>query len=175
VKCSEVLPQALTAAGARPIMWKTGHSLIKAKMKEEHSPLAGEMSGHIFFGGDWFGFDDALFAAARLLEIVARQPAGLSALLADLPETFNTPELRVDCPDHVKFGLVEEAAAYFSSRYPVSTIDGVRIAYPEGWGLIRASNTQAILVLRFEGTTAAARDAYQSEVMTWLAGRGVRV
>ncbi|MEO5800047.1 MAG: phosphomannomutase/phosphoglucomutase [Gemmatimonadales bacterium] len=175
VKCSDLLPQALTAAGARPIMWKTGHSLIKAKMKSEDAPLAGEMSGHIFFGGDWFGFDDALFAAARLLEIVSEQPGGLARLLADLPETFTTPELRVDCPDAVKFGLVEEAAAYFSSRYPVSTIDGVRIEYPEGWGLIRASNTQAILVLRFEGATAAARDGYQQEVMTWLAGRGAKV
>ena len=174
VKCSEILPQALTAAGARPIMWKTGHSLIKAKMKSEHSPLAGEMSGHIFFGGDWFGFDDALFAAARLLEIVAAGPGGLAPLLADLPQTFATAELRVDCPDSVKVGLVEAAAAHFSARYPVSTIDGVRIAYPDGWGLIRASNTQAILVLRFEGTTAAARDAYQNEMMTWLAGHGVR-
>ncbi len=174
VKCSEILPQALTAAGARPIMWKTGHSLIKAKMKSEHSPLAGEMSGHIFFGGDWFGFDDALFAAARLLEIVAAGPGGLAPLLADLPQTFATAEIRVDCLDSVKFGLVAAAAAHFSARYPISTIDGVRIAYPDGWGLIRASNTQAILVLRFEGTSAAARDAYQDEVMTWLAGHGVR-
>lgn len=175
VKCSNVLPQALTAAGARPIMWKTGHSLIKAKMKAEHSPLAGEMSGHIFFGGDWFGFDDALFAAARLLEIVSMQPGGLAPLLADLPKTFATPEIRVDCPDPVKFGLVEQAAEYFRTRYPVSMIDGVRIAYPDGWGLIRASNTQAILVLRFEGTSPAARDAYQAEVMSWLAEHGVRV
>ena len=174
VKCSELLPQALRAAGARPIMWKTGHSLIKAKMKAERSPLAGEMSGHIFFGGDWFGFDDALFAAARLLEIVAAGPGGLAPLLADLPETFATPEIRVNCHDAVKFGLVEAAADYFAARYPVSTIDGVRIAYPDGWGLIRASNTQAILVLRFEGTTAAARDAYQAEVMVWLAEHGVR-
>lgn len=175
VKCSEILPQALIAAGARPIMWKTGHSLIKAKMKEEHAPLAGEMSGHIFFGGDWFGFDDALFAAARLLEIVSAEPGGLSPLLRDLPETFTTPEIRVDCPDSVKFGLVEQAAAHFGARYPVSEIDGVRIGYPEGWGLIRASNTQAILVLRFEGRTAVARDAYQAEMMRWLAEHGVRV
>ena len=174
VKCSEILPEALTAAGARPVMWKTGHSLIKAKMKAEHSPLAGEMSGHIFFGGDWFGFDDALFAAARLLEIVASGPGGLAALLADLPETFATPEIRVDCSDATKFGIVAAAAAHFAALYPVSTIDGVRIGYPEGWGLIRASNTQAILVLRFEGATAAARDAYQAEVMAWLAGHGIR-
>jgi phosphomannomutase/phosphoglucomutase len=174
VKCSEVLPQALRAAGARPVMWKTGHSLIEAKMKEEHAPLAGEMSGHIFFGGDWFGFDDALFAAARLLEIVSRGPHGLAPLLADLPETFTTPELRVHCDDALKFGIVEAAVEYFSSRYPVATIDGVRITYPDGWGLLRASNTQPVLVLRFEATTAAGRDAHRAELMQWLASRGVR-
>ncbi len=173
VKCSEVLPQALIKAGARPVMWKTGHSLIKAKMKEEHAPLAGEMSGHIFFGGDWFGFDDALFAAARLLEIVSRGPSGLSPLLADLPQTFATPEMRVDCDDALKFGIVAEAAAFFAARYPVSTIDGVRISYPDGWGLLRASNTQPVLVLRFEATTPEGRDAHRAELMGWLAERGV--
>jgi phosphomannomutase len=174
VKCSEVLPQALTAAGARPVIWKTGHSLIEAKMKEERAPLAGEMSGHIFFGGDWFGFDDALFAAARLLEIVSRGPRGIAALLADLPTTYPTPELRVACDDARKFALVDEAIAYFGARYPVVTIDGVRITYPDGWGLIRASNTQPVLVLRFEGTTPEARDAHHAELMDWLAARGVR-
>ena len=175
VKCSEVLPQALQAAGARPVMWMTGHSLIEAKMKEEKSPLAGEMSGHIFFGGDWFGFDDALFAAARLLEIVAATKHGLAPLLADLPVTYATPELRVDCDDALKFGIVAEAVNYFGSRYPVVTIDGVRIKYPDGWGLLRASNTQPILVLRFEATSPEARDAHQAELMEWLASRGVQV
>jgi phosphomannomutase/phosphoglucomutase len=175
VKCSEALPAALGAAGARPVMWKTGHSLIKAKMKEEASPLAGEMSGHIFFGGDWFGFDDALFAAARLLEIVAAGPGGLATLLADLPETFATPELRVDCPDEEKFGIVAQAATHFASRYPVQTIDGVRITYPDGWGLVRASNTQPILVLRFEGATPAARDAHHAEMTAWLRTQGIGV
>lgn len=175
VKCSEALPAALSAAGARPVMWKTGHSLIKAKMKEEASPLAGEMSGHIFFGGDWFGFDDALFAAARLLEIVAAGPGGLATLLADLPETFATPELRVDCPDEEKFGIVAQAAAHFAARYPVQTIDGVRITYPDGWGLVRASNTQPILVLRFEGATPAARDAHHAEMTAWLRTQGIGV
>jgi phosphomannomutase/phosphoglucomutase len=174
VKCSEVLPQALTSAGARPVMWKTGHSLIKAKMKELHAPLAGEMSGHMFFGGDYLGFDDALFAAARLLEIVSRQRHGLAPLLADLPKTFATPEIRVDAPEEEKFAIVERAAAYFSSRYPVNTIDGVRITFPKGWGLLRASNTQPILVMRFEATEAQALDAYRGEVVTWLAGQGVR-
>jgi phosphomannomutase/phosphoglucomutase len=175
VKCSESLPAALSAAGARPVMWKTGHSLIKAKMKEEAAPLAGEMSGHIFFGGDWYGFDDALFAAARLLEIVAAGAGGLSALLADLPETFATPELRVDCADDLKFDLVARAAEHFAPRYPVNTIDGVRITYPDGWGLIRASNTQPILVLRFEGATPEARDAHHAEMTSWLATQGVGV
>ncbi len=175
VKCSEVLPTALRAAGAVPVMWKTGHSLIKAKMKELEAPLAGEMSGHMFFGGDYFGFDDAIFAAARLLEIVSGRPFGLAAHLADLPKTFATPEIRVDAPEEEKFAIVERAAAYFAARYPVNTIDGVRITFPKGWGLLRASNTQAILVLRFEATDPAALDAYRGEVVGWLAEQGVRV
>jgi phosphomannomutase/phosphoglucomutase len=154
-------------------MWKTGHSLIKARMKELQAPLAGEMSGHMFFGGDYFGFDDAIFAAARLLEIVSRGPRGLAPLLADLPRTFATPELRVDCPDERKFGVVERAVEYFRARYPVITIDGVRMTFPKGWGLIRSSNTQPILVLRFEATEPAALEAYKAEVMGWLAEQGV--
>ncbi len=168
VKCSEVLPAALTAAGAHPVMWKTGHSLIKAKMKELKAPLAGEMSGHMFFGGDYLGFDDALFAAARLLEIVSRQPFGLAPLLADLPRTYATPEIRVECPEEEKFDLVERAAVHFATLYPVNTIDGVRITFPEGWGLLRASNTQPVLVMRFEATDQAKRDEYRAEVEGWL-------
>ena len=174
VKCSELLPQALRKAGARPEMWKTGHSLIKARMKELGAPLAGEMSGHIFFGGDYFGFDDALFAGARLLEIVSAGPPGLARLLADLPPTFATPEIRVECPDDVKFGIVERASAYFASRYEVNTIDGVRIAFPDGWGLLRPSNTQPVLVMRFEATNAEALERYRGEVTRWLAEQGVR-
>ncbi len=174
VKCSEVLPAALTAAGARPVMWKTGHSLIKARMKELEAPLAGEMSGHMFFGGDYLGFDDALFAAARLLEIVSRGPFGLAALLADLPRTTSTPEIRVDVPEERKFPIVARAAEHFSAIYPVNTIDGVRITFPHGWGLLRASNTQPILVLRFEASDPHALDAARSEVVGWLAGQGVR-
>jgi phosphomannomutase / phosphoglucomutase len=175
VKCSEVLPTALRAAGAEPVMWKTGHSLIKAKMKELKAPLAGEMSGHMFFGGDYLGFDDAIFAAARVLEIVSGRPFGLAAHLADLPKTFATPEIRVDAPEEEKFAIVERAAAHFAARYPVNTIDGVRITFPKGWGLLRASNTQAVLVLRFEATDPAALDAYRGEVAGWLAEQGVRV
>ena len=168
VKCSEVLPRALAAAGAQPVMWKTGHSLIKSKMKELKAPLAGEMSGHMFFGGDYLGFDDALFAAARLLEIMSRQPFGLAPLLADLPKTFATPELRVECAEEEKFELVERAAVHFAALYPVNTIDGVRITFPKGWGLLRASNTQPVLVMRFEATNPEARDAYRAEVEGWL-------
>jgi phosphomannomutase/phosphoglucomutase len=168
VKCSDVLPWALTAAGAKPVMWKTGHSLIKAKMKELKAPLAGEMSGHMFFGGDYLGFDDALFGAARLLEIVSHRRFGLAPLLADLPRTFATPEIRVDCSEDEKFGLVERAAQHFASRYPVNTIDGVRITFPKGWGLLRASNTQPVLVMRFEATDQGSRDAYRAEVEGWL-------
>ena len=174
VKCSELLPEALRKAGASPEMWKTGHSLIKARMKELKAPLAGEMSGHIFFGGDYYGFDDALFAAARLLEIVSRGPAGLARQLADLPQTFTTPEMRVDCPDDRKFDVVAAAARHFADKYPVNTIDGVRMTFPEGWGLVRASNTQPVIVLRFEAKSEAALKAYQGEVFDWLAGQGVR-
>jgi len=173
VKCSEVLPQMLKRAGLEPVMWKTGHSFIKQKMKEIGAPLAGEMSGHMFFGGDWYGFDDALFAAARLLAYVAREGGPLSRLLADLPKTYATPELRVDCPDDEKFDVVQQAADEFAEKYPVSTLDGVRITFPEGWGLLRASNTQPVLVMRFEATSPQARDAYRAEVEGWLAARGV--
>src|SRR5919107_1605608 len=169
VKSSDVLPAALKAAGAQPVMWRTGHSLIKAKMKELKAPLAGEMSGHMFFGGDYLGFDDALFAAARLLEIVSRQRFGLAALLADLPRTFATPEIRVECVEEQKFDLVERAALHFASLYPVNTIDGVRITFPHGWGLLRASNTQPVLVMRFEATDPALRDTYRAEVEGCLA------
>jgi phosphomannomutase / phosphoglucomutase len=169
VKASEVLAQELKRSGLVPTMWKTGHSLIKQKMKEIGAPLAGEMSGHVFFGGDWFGFDDALFAAARLLQYIARVGGPLSRLLADLPATVSTPELRVDCPDETKFAVVERAAKYFAAKYPVSTLDGVRISFADGWGLLRASNTQPVLVMRFEARTPEALAAHRAEVEGWLA------
>ncbi|MGH7606611.1 MAG: phosphomannomutase/phosphoglucomutase, partial [Gemmatimonadales bacterium] len=181
VKCSAVLPQMLRRAGLEPVMWKTGHSFIKQKMKELAAPLAGEMSGHMFFAGDWYGFDDALFAAARLLAYVAREgprdeggaEAGtLSPLLADVPKTVATPELRVDSTDERKFAVVARAADHFARKYPVSTLDGVRITFPAGWGLLRASNTQPVLVLRFEADTPTALAAYRAEVEDWLATSG---
>jgi phosphomannomutase/phosphoglucomutase len=168
VKCSEVLPLELVRSGLRPVMWKTGHSLIKQKMKELHAPLGGEMSGHMFFGGDWYGFDDALFAAARLLRYLAEHEGPMSRLLADLPATVSTPEIRIACPDDRKFGIVEQAARHFGAKYPISRLDGVRITFPEGWGLLRASNTQPVLVLRFESPSEMALRANRGEVETWL-------
>lgn len=155
VKCSQNLFDDIEKHGGTALMWKAGHSLIKAKMKETGAALAGEMSGHIFFADRFYGFDDATYAAARVIEILSRTDKKLSELLADLPETFSTPELRVDCPDERKFGIVENIADHFSSTNEVITIDGARILFEHGWGLVRASNTQAILVLRFEADSKA--------------------
>ena len=175
VKCSDVLALKLKEAGLEPVIWKTGHSLIKAKMAEMKAPLAGEMSGHMFFAGDYFGFDDAIFAAARLLAYVARKGGPLSTLLADLPETFATPEIRVECPEERKFAIVEEAAEHFSKQYEALTLDGIRISFPEGWGLIRSSNTQPVLVMRFEASSEELLAAYRDEVENWLRERGVEL
>ncbi|MFQ6045625.1 MAG: phosphomannomutase/phosphoglucomutase [Gemmatimonadales bacterium] len=175
VKCSDVLVDQLRHVGLEPVLWKTGHSLIKAKMREVQAPLAGEMSGHMFFGDDYYGFDDALFAAARLLAYVARRGGPLSTLLADVPRMVSTPELRVDCPDDRKFDLVEEAARHFGRRYETLTLDGVRISFADGWGLLRASNTQPVLVMRFEAGTESALSEYRSEVENWLREHGVAV
>lgn len=173
VKCSNVLRDELAATGLTPVIWKTGHSLIKAKMKASGAPLAGEMSGHIFFGGDYYGFDDALFAAARLLAFVAREGGPLSRHLASLPRTFATPELRVDCPEERKFAIVEAAARHFAARYEALTLDGVRVSFAHGWGLVRASNTQPALVMRFEATSEAELAAYRAEVEDWLREQGI--
>ncbi len=173
VKCSNVLRDELAASGLEPVIWKTGHSLIKAKMKASGAPLAGEMSGHIFFGGDYYGFDDALFAAARLLAFVAREGGPLSRHFASLPRTYSTPELRVECPEERKFAVVEAAARHFAARYEVLTLDGVRVSFAHGWGLVRASNTQPVLVMRFEATSEAELAAYRAEVEGWLRGQGI--
>src|SRR5439155_14299097 len=154
VKASQVFYDDVAKHGGRAIMWKTGHSLIKAKMKEEHAALAGEMSGHIFFADRYFGYDDAIYSACRLLEIVARSPVSLAEMLSDLPPTVVTPEIRVQCDDDRKFDVVEKVKSYFQQRYPVIDVDGARIIFPDGWGLVRASNTQDVLVLRFEAGTA---------------------
>ena len=150
VKCSQRLYDDIAKNGGKAIMWKAGHSLLKAKMKETHALLAGEMSGHMFFKERYFGYDDAIYASLRLLEILAKSSQPLSALLADLPKSVSTPEIRVDCPDDKKFAIAEKAKEYFRMHYDIIDVDGVRVQFPEGWGLIRASNTQPALVLRFE-------------------------
>ena len=164
VKCSQVMYDELRRLGANAVMYKTGHSLIKAKMKELHAELAGEMSGHMFFADRYYGYDDALYAACRLIEIVATSGHPLSAQTEMLPKLFVTPELRFDCPDGRKFAVVERVKAHFKARQEVIDVDGVRMLFPQGWGLVRASNTQPVLVLRFEATTPELRDAYRREV-----------
>jgi phosphomannomutase / phosphoglucomutase len=150
VKCSRRLYDDIAQHGGRPIMWKTGHSLIKSKLKQENAALAGEMSGHMFFNDRYYGFDDAIYASFRLLEILSRGDGGLGTLLSDLPKTCFTPEIRLDCPDDQKFDVVRKAAEYFRARYETIEIDGARVNFPGGWGLVRASNTQPALVMRFE-------------------------
>jgi phosphomannomutase/phosphoglucomutase len=164
VKCSQTLFDDIEKRGGVPVMWKAGHSLIKAKMKETGATLAGEMSGHIFFADRFYGFDDATYAGGRILEILSKTDKPMSALLADLPKTFSTPELRVDCSDETKFDVVAKIAEHFASAQNVITIDGARILFEHGWGLVRASNTQAILVLRFEADTETHLQEIRSQV-----------
>ena len=153
VKCSNRLFDGIKDAGGEAIMWKTGHSLIKDKMKAEKASLAGEMSGHIFFADKFFGYDDALYASLRILEIISRTGKSLSQLLEGIPPAISTPEIRVDCPEAVKFRVVDMVKERLGRSYRIIDIDGVRIEFPDGWGLIRASNTQPALVLRFEALT----------------------
>jgi len=153
VKCSQKLYDDIAKNNGRPIMWKAGHSLIKGKMKEEKALLAGEMSGHIFFADRYYGFDDAIYASLRLLEILSETGLKLSELLADVPRTFTTPEIRVDCPDRIKFQVVDAVREHFRELHDIIAIDGVRVPFADGWGLLRASNTQPVLVLRFEAAT----------------------
>ena len=155
VKCSKRMYDDIAKNGGRPIMWKTGHSLIKSKLKEEQAALAGEMSGHMFFADRYFGFDDAIYASFRILEIVSREGRGLAAILGDLPKSHFTPEIRLDCSDDRKFEVVRRAADFFRKNYEVIEIDGVRVNFADGWGLVRASNTQPALVMRFEANSEA--------------------
>jgi phosphomannomutase/phosphoglucomutase len=164
VKCSQTLYDDISARGGRAIMWKTGHSLIKQKMKETGAALAGEMSGHIFFADRYLGYDDALYAACRLLEILAATGRRIPELLADVPRTFTTPEIRVDCPDERKFSLVASITDHFRRHHDVIDIDGVRVRFGDGWGLVRASNTQPALVLRFEALSAERLEEIRREV-----------
>jgi phosphomannomutase / phosphoglucomutase len=164
VKCSQVMYDQLAALGGKPIMYKTGHSLIKAKMKEEHAELAGEMSGHMFFADRYYGYDDALYAACRLIEIVANSGKPLSYQMEGIPHLVSTPELRVDCPDDLKFQVVEKVGVLVRQKYHVVDVDGVRVPFENGWGLVRASNTQPVLVMRFEAASADLLKKYQQEI-----------
>ena len=173
VKCSQAVPEIFAARGGEPIMWKTGHSLIKEKMKETGAPLAGELSGHICFADDFYGFDDALYAACRLVDLVARSSQPLDALLADVPATVSTPEIRIDVPETEKFEIVRRAVADFGRDHEVIAVDGARVLFDEGWGLLRASNTQPVLVLRFEARTDAALNAIRETFDRWLEAQGI--
>jgi len=154
VKCSHRLFDDISAHRGKPLMWKAGHSLIKAKMREVGAQLGGEMSGHIFYKNRWFGFDDAIYTSARVLEILSQSPKPLSELLADVPASFTTPELRIKSSDAKKFEIVEKVKDHFAKLgYKINDVDGMRLMFPDGWGLVRASNTQPMLVMRFEADT----------------------
>jgi len=172
VKCSQTLYDDIAAHGGRPILWKTGHSLIKKKMKEEHALLAGEMSGHVFFADRYYGYDDAIYASLRLLEILSTSRLSLRELLADVPPTHATPELRVECPDDVKFDVVARVLAHYRPTHEIADIDGARVKFEGGWGLVRASNTQPVLVLRFEAQSAERLAEIRAEVEAVVAQAG---
>ncbi len=167
VKCSQALAEEVAARGGTPVMWKTGHSLIEAKIREENALLAGEMSGHIYFADRYFGYDDAFYAALRLAELVADADASLSELVDRVPTYYATPEIRVDCPDELKFRAVEDIKKRFADR-EIIDVDGARILFEDGWGLVRASNTQPALVLRFEAKSEKRRDEIRAEVESIL-------
>ena len=170
VKCSQTMYDDIAARGGRGILWKTGHSLIKTKMKEEEALLAGEMSGHIFFADRYFGFDDALYATLRILEILSHSEIPLHEMLADVPETFATPEIRVACDDAEKFSLVQQVVEHYRPTHELADIDGARIQFDGGWALVSASNTQAVLVLRFEADSEARLAEIRAEVESVLDG-----
>ncbi len=176
VKCSQVVDEVFRAAGGEPIMWMTGHSLMKEKMRETGAPLAGELSGHICIGGeDYLGFDDALFGACKLLELVSRWERPLSAVVDGFPKYVSTPEIRIDVPEEEKFLIMDKATRDFGARYKVVDIDGVRVQYGDGWGLLRASNTQPALVARYEARTEARLAEIRAEFEGWLEQQGVNV
>lgn len=164
VKCSKTLEEDILNHGGNPLMWKAGHSLIKSKMKETGALIAGEMSGHLFFAEDYFGYDDAIYASARLLRILSESKIPLSRFLENVPKTYFTPEIRVDCADDKKSGVVELVKRHYAGKYPAIDVDGVRVNFGDGWGLVRASNTQPALVLRFEADTKERLNEIQAEM-----------
>ncbi len=174
VKCSQALPEVLAAHGGEPIMWKTGHSLIKEKMKETGALLAGELSGHICIADGYYGFDDALYDACRLIDLLARSDRPLSALTADFPKYVSTPEIRVEVPEERKFDIVDSAVEAFSRDHDVIAVDGARVLFDGGWGLLRASNTQPVLVLRYEARTQEQLDRIRGAMEGWLRAQGIQ-
>jgi len=173
VKCSQAVPEVFEAAGGTAIMYKTGHSLIKEKMKEEGAPVAGELSGHICFGENYYGFDDALYGGCALVQLVSALSGPLSQKVAEFPAYISTPEIRVDTDEETKFGIVERAVAHFSMDYEVIDVDGARVLFDGGWGLLRASNTQPVLVLRFEAQTHERLTHIRGVMEGWLREQGV--
>ncbi len=175
VKCSQAVPEVFSAAGGEPILWKTGHSLIKKKMKEVGAPIAGELSGHICIADDFYGFDDAPYAACRLIDLLARAERPFSALVDRFPHYVSTPEIRVEVDEERKWSIVERAAEAFRRDHDVIDVDGARVLFDGGWGLLRASNTQPVLVLRFEARDEERLAAIRAEMEGWLRGQGVEV
>ncbi|MCH2467156.1 MAG: phosphomannomutase/phosphoglucomutase [Gemmatimonadetes bacterium] len=173
VKCSQVLPELFKEAGGEPIMWQTGHSLIKKKMRETGALLAGELSGHIMIADDYLGFDDALYNACRLIEIISHSGRTLSEMISDFPEYSSTPEIRIDVTEDQKWAVVAEAEAYFKEKYDVIGVDGVRILFGDGWALLRASNTQPAIVARFEARSESRLLEIRTEIAEWLTQAGV--
>lgn len=171
VKCSQTLFDDIRRHGGDPIMWKVGHSLIKSKMKETSAAMAGEMSGHLFFADRYFGYDDGIYAGARLIEILSNSGQPLSSELANVPRMFNTPEIRIDCPDEKKFDVVKKLTAEFKKTHEVIDIDGARILFEHGWGLARASNTQPVIVMRFEADS----DEHLNEIQSLVASTAERL
>ncbi|MCK5075210.1 MAG: phosphomannomutase/phosphoglucomutase [Calditrichia bacterium] len=173
VKCSQALQEEIEKAGGKPLMWKTGHSNLKDKMKKTGALLAGEMSGHLFFGENYFGYDDAVYASVRLIELLSRSEKSLSEMLADIPQYYATPEIRMECvSDEEKFNIAKKTADYFKENYDVIDIDGVRILFRDGWGLVRPSNTQPVIVVRFEARTPERMEEIKTLVMNKLSEFG---
>lgn len=168
VKCSQALIDDIEAHGGKPLMWKTGHSLIEAKIREEKALLAGEMSGHIYFADRYFGYDDAIYSACRLVEYVARKNEKLSSIVASFPRYYATPEMRIESTEEEKFQIVETAKSEFSRDHEVIDIDGARVVFPDGWGLVRASNTSPVVVVRTEAKTPERRDQIRDLILEEL-------
>jgi len=163
VKCSKALEEEIKKAGGKPIMWKTGHSLIENKLHQENAPLAGELSGHLYFADEYYGYDDAIYASLRLLRIMDNEGKKLSELFSEVKDYFSTPEIRVEVPDEKKFEIVENLKNYYRGKYPSSEVDGIKVYFPDGWALVRASNTQPALVVRVEAETESSLEEIKKD------------